>query len=59
MKLTLGTKIRLLKVYRLCEMLMAHYDIRDYGTVINLLHKIAQEQIKVSERMVQDDKDNK
>lgn len=59
MKLSVGTKVCLLKVYRLCEMLMAHYDIRDYGTVINLLHKIAQEQIKVSERMVQDDKDNK
>lgn len=56
MPITLKTKVRLLKVYRLCEMLMAHYEIRDYETVINLLHKIALEHIKVCERMVQDER---
>lgn len=52
MKLTVGTKMRLLKVYRLCEILMAHYEIRDYETVIALLHKIAYEHIKVCESEV-------
>jgi hypothetical protein len=50
MPLTLNTKVRLLKVYRLCEMLVTHYEIRDYEIVIDLLHKIAHEHIKVCER---------
>lgn len=52
MPLTHKTKLRLHKAYRLCESLMAHYEIRDYETVINLLHKIAYEHIKVCESEV-------
>ena len=52
MKITQGSKVRLLKVCRLCEMFMSHYEIRDYGTVINLLNKIALEYIKICESEV-------
>lgn len=52
MPLTLKTKLSLLKVYRLCEMLLTHYEDRDYVTVINLLHKIAHEHIKICESEV-------
>lgn len=58
MPLNLNTKVRLLKVYRLCEMLVSHYEMRDYETVINLLHKIAYEHIKVCESEAKDDKNN-